>query len=78
MHFIPSLLTDEESSKVLVCLLSPQDRQGSRCNAKLLILPEAKDLVCTVFHLFMNTIITAGLLVIMLQLPSPLPTLYHL
>lgn len=60
MHFIPSLLTDEKSSKVLVCLPYPQDRQGSRRNAKLLILPGATDLVCTLFHLFMNTIITAG------------------
>lgn len=60
MHFIPSLLTDEKSCKVLVCLLYPQDRQGSRSNAKLLILPAARDLVCTHFHLFMNTIITAG------------------
>lgn len=34
--------------------------QGSRSNAKLLILPVATDLVCTQFHLFMNTIITAG------------------
>lgn len=60
MHFIPSLLTDEKSSKVLVCLLYPQDGQGSWRNAKLLILPGATDLVCTLFHLFMNTIITAG------------------
>lgn len=50
----------KKSCKVLVCLLYPQDRQGSQSNAKLLILPAARDLVCTHFHLFMNTIITAG------------------
>lgn len=59
MHFIPSVLT-EKNSKVLVCVLYPQDMQGSRCNSKMLILPAATDLFCTQFHLFMNTIITAG------------------
>lgn len=60
MHFIPSLLTVEKKHHILVCSPYPRDRQGSRRNAKLLILPGATDLVCTLFHLFMNTIITAG------------------
>lgn len=63
MHFIPSLVPGgkKKSCKVFwyVCRY-PRDRQGSRCNGVLLILPGATDLVYTHFHLFMNTIITAG------------------
>lgn len=63
MHFIPSLLTEGNATKFLFfgfSLSYPPDRQGSRCNATLLILPGAKDLTCFLFHLFMNTVITAG------------------
>lgn len=62
MHFIPSLVPGgKKSCKVFwyVCCY-PRDRQGSQRNGVLLILPAATDLVYTHFHLFMNTIITAG------------------